>query len=304
MDEPKEVITKKGGKVVVYKTEKANGENAQVSYYPPADAWVICSKNVSILVRTREDIQDYVALKNSRYSIATLIAQAWFNILEKRLGTHEKIEDLKKHLAGKTMVGEYCGHPLHQHLVEYKEITIFFYAIVDLYGTRSCYPVNFAREFLERFGIPIVRINKRGEFDNIKDLVEELEKLDKEVSSSTIEEDQEGTVLYFEGKVGDETEILSLCKLKTLEYRLFRKMREKLKNLIKNNKSSATTCSAFVKEVNQLCSDHRPPRQLDYYFTLARSAFEFAEKNTNFASKLDIGERYIDFLKIVLAAYS
>ena len=28
----------------------------------------------------------------------------------------------------------------------------------------------------------------------------------------------------------EESEVLSLCKLKTLEYRLFRKMREKLRN--------------------------------------------------------------------------
>ena len=41
-------------------------------------------------------------------------------------------------------------------------------------------------------------------------------------------------MLYFikrpaEGTEGP-TEVLSLCKLKTLEYRLFRKMREKLRN--------------------------------------------------------------------------
>ena len=38
--------------VAIYRLEKANGENAQVSYLSEVDAWVVCSKNVSILVRT------------------------------------------------------------------------------------------------------------------------------------------------------------------------------------------------------------------------------------------------------------
>ena len=56
----------------------------------------------------------------------------------------------------------------------------------------------------------------------------------KDVAKSEIAEEEEGNVLYFikrpaEGTEGP-SEVLSLCKLKTLEYRLFRKMREKLRN--------------------------------------------------------------------------
>ena len=40
-----------GHKVEIIKTVKANGENAQVSWNPDVNAWVICSKNVNILVR-------------------------------------------------------------------------------------------------------------------------------------------------------------------------------------------------------------------------------------------------------------
>mmetsp|Transcript_11344 Transcript_11344/g.9751 ORF Transcript_11344/g.9751 Transcript_11344/m.9751 type:complete len:232 (-) Transcript_11344:2001-2696(-) len=181
LDEPKEIL-QKGGKVSVYKTEKANGENAQVSYNPDYDAWIVASKNVSILVRKREDIADYVKMPIKRYSIATLIAEAWFRLLDKHLGgSLEKIQELKKELTGKTMIGEYCGHPLHQHLVEYKEITILFYAVVDLYGDRSCYPVQYCKDFIQKFNLPNVKVNKRGEFSTIKEMVEELRKLDKEV---------------------------------------------------------------------------------------------------------------------------
>ena len=58
------------------------------------------------------------------------------------------------------------------------------------------------------------------------------------MASSPISTDEEGNVLYFikrspDGK--EELETLSLTKLKTLEYRLFRKMREKLRNFYSND---------------------------------------------------------------------
>ena len=56
----------------------------------------------------------------------------------------------------------------------------------------------------------------------------------KDVAKSEIAEEEEGNVLYFikrpSSESGERSEVLSLCKLKTLEYRLFRKMREKLRN--------------------------------------------------------------------------
>lgn len=53
------------------KTEKINGENAQVSYNYEYDAWVICSKNVSLLASFPEDLAMY---KEPRYHYALLIA--------------------------------------------------------------------------------------------------------------------------------------------------------------------------------------------------------------------------------------
>jgi hypothetical protein len=53
-----------------------------------------------------------------------------------------------------------------------------------------------------------------------------LEETFREVYKSSISKDEEGNVLYFIS----EDKVLSLAKLKTLEYQLFRKMREKLRN--------------------------------------------------------------------------
>ena len=38
-----------GSSIEIYKTLKANGENAQISYMKKYDAWIISSKNVSIM---------------------------------------------------------------------------------------------------------------------------------------------------------------------------------------------------------------------------------------------------------------
>ena len=128
---------KEKAKVHLYKLNKANGENAQVSYYAPLNEWVISSKNVSIFVKEEGDVKLY---KGERYGFAILIAHAWFNII-KNLDKNQ-IEELKKEMHGKTLVGEYCGNPDFQHLVKYANITIFFYAVVENYSQYSCIPPN------------------------------------------------------------------------------------------------------------------------------------------------------------------
>lgn len=67
----------------VLKTLKANGENAQISWNPEANAWIIASKNVGIALRSKEDIDRYPAERN-KYALE--IAKVWFN----------KLEDLKE----------------------------------------------------------------------------------------------------------------------------------------------------------------------------------------------------------------
>jgi D-Tyr-tRNAtyr deacylase len=49
----------------------------------------------------------------------------------------------------------------------------------------------------------------------------------------SIREAEEGAVLYFVmNHKQDNEKMLSMCKLKTLEYRVFRKLREKLRNFV------------------------------------------------------------------------
>lgn len=65
-------------KVHVYRLNKANGENAQISYFPPLDSWMVSSKNVSIFVREPIEIKHY---QGERYGFAALMAQTWFALI-------------------------------------------------------------------------------------------------------------------------------------------------------------------------------------------------------------------------------
>lgn len=83
---PKLAIETKNSKVEVIKTLKANGENAQISWSPDAECWVIASKNVSLLAENRGQVLKkgyYNQDRQSRYFFAIHIALQWFEILDK-----------------------------------------------------------------------------------------------------------------------------------------------------------------------------------------------------------------------------
>jgi hypothetical protein len=182
-------------KVHLYRLNKANGENAQISYFAPTDEWVISSKNVSIFVKEPLDIKLY---QGERYGFAALMANTWFNLLEGR--SKNELQELKEDLTGKTLVGEYCGNPDYQHLVKYDEVTIFFYALVENKSQHSCLPPPEAFRVLQKHKLPIVKNYENsfyGKYTDYKELGQNLMQLFNTVATSSIFQDEEGSVLYF-----------------------------------------------------------------------------------------------------------
>ena len=90
------------------------------------------------------------------------------------------------------------------------------------------------------------------------------------VSKAGLDEEEEGSVLYFvECDSVDVTGItVALCKLKTLEYRIYRKLREKLKTLLggKGHNNKYNIQKKIVSEVKDLCKYAEPKLSLVYYF--------------------------------------
>ena len=133
----------------------------------------------------------------------------------------------------------------------------------------------------------------------------------KDVAKSEIAKDEEGNVLYFIKKdsknQGDK--VLSLAKLKTLEYRLFRKMREKLRNYYTPEKMAGgdkkpigEIVKRFRSEAKELSDEHELPRPLDYYIELFKTAFEFIADNPKVNVEL-LQTEYVTFSEKLLAYF-
>lgn len=95
-------ILEEEGEVHVYRTGKENGDNFQVGWVERCRAWIIASKNISILARNRSDIDLYL---KDRFNFVKIVAEEWFDLMEK-LGVGE---EMKEFLSRHTLIGEFCG---------------------------------------------------------------------------------------------------------------------------------------------------------------------------------------------------
>jgi len=321
--EVEQSMTRDRASIDVYKTNKANGENAQVSYCREMETWIIASKNVSLAARSPADLELY---SQTRYSFALLIAQEWFRLISPL--SPARLSALQAALTNHTIVGEYVGHPDHQHLVRYTSKDILFYAYVDHNSDYTCLPPAQAFALFREFGLSHVKVQLYGCYARPTELYAALESLFMQTSKEDIDEGEEGSVLYFvrnerpdrqdlkefirqvlageESSLAAETQreafstqhTLSLAKLKTLEYRLYRKLREKLKHF-KPEKSVDDVLRIYKKEVRDLIEGQELPRPLDFYFEVASVALAFIARNPKAQDKLQ--EHYIDFLDKIVA---
>jgi len=289
-----------GLKINVCKLVKANGENAQISWIKDVGAWLIASKNVSMLVRDENDLGLY---KGDRFHFAKLIGKEWMRIAQ-RIEKEGLIEELKENMNGRTFVGEYCGNQKYQHLVKYTEIDIHFVAIVENDQMTTCLPPSEAFVIFKKFNLTRVGLTNVGTYDNWTTLNQTLKQIYIDVATAKIDSEEEGSVIYLT-KV-DETEgrqeTLSLAKLKTLEYRIYRKLREKLRGFIGQVKADYKPWrdyfEKFCKETEELCRELKPPKELGYYFDVAKEAFEFGENYWEQSSI--VNDEYITFLSVLM----
>ena len=70
---------------------------------------------------------------------------------------------------------------------------------------------------------------------------------------------------------------MSLFKLKTTEYFIFRKLREFLKQ--NYEKKIVNKMQKFKLEVEDLSKYYKPPKPLDYYYSIASEAFNEVDTN-------------------------
>ena len=312
--------------IEIIKLMKANGENAQISYIKKFDYWVIASKNVCLLAQCRDDLEDYPPFTNhknpkerkpTRYSFAYKIGQCWFDILENF--SDKEIDKIKEYLNGKTFVGEYVGNQYHQHLIRYMKHTILFFGIVINDSCESSMPVIEAFNKFKEFKLDVVPYEYIGVAESFDELCEKLKKLYIRIAESSIIDEEEGSVIYLsrtyasrfdsDKKFRNEDKILSLCKLKTWEYRVYRKLREKIKNNLLDEKfysDNRRKISQFFEELRTMLQGFNLPMPFQFYYKVAETAFDFANfykdkfKNDNNPNGiLDLHGSYIDFIETI-----
>jgi hypothetical protein len=297
-----------GACIEVIKTLKMNGENAQISWVKEESMWCIASKNVGILANNVADLKKYdVSSTDSRFKYAVMIANCWFKIIN-RLGKFQKSSaKLQKALSGKTLVGEFVGHPDNQHLVKYTRETIIFYAVIDNNDIKqNCLLPEDAYKIFNEFELDCVPTETIGMFNNIDSLSDALNHEYKLVSQGSIKSEEEGAVIYMVSRGVEHESVLSLSKYKTLEYRILRKLREKLRNFwSKHEKIEGwtnelqslydKTYSAFMNESKELIGTHKLPQTNGYYAKFADQAFKAVlEDNTLYEKLLHF---YVSFLE-------
>lgn len=205
------------------------------------NAWVVASKNKAIFLRNQSDVQLQDA---ASAGFAIEMGEVWLNYilsLEKSKGK-DAVRDLMVELSDKTLVGEYVGAVEHQHMVKYNRKTLIFYAVVENNSPDICWTHERSLSLFQRYGLDSVKIESLGLYETYDSLCDKLYETFRNVAKSKIVEEEEGSVIYLtkRHKSGNPSKdkVLSLAKLKTLEYRIFRKMREKLRNYYRNKARS------------------------------------------------------------------
>jgi hypothetical protein len=118
----------------------------------------------------------------------------WFKLIS--VLKKKELEALKADMANKTWVGEYIGNKMCQHLVKYSKETIIFYAIVDNNSKMICRLPEDSYKVFKRYHFDVVPLQSLGLYSDFDKLCDDVEKEFRIVAAQTIEEEEEGAVLY------------------------------------------------------------------------------------------------------------
>eukprot|EP00397_Hematodinium_sp_SG-2012_P011041 GEMP01011169.1.p1 GENE.GEMP01011169.1~~GEMP01011169.1.p1 ORF type:complete len:867 (+),score=182.77 GEMP01011169.1:31-2631(+) len=256
------------GICAVVSTEKANGENAQISRFQ--DWWVIASKNVCLIARSAADVELYT---EARYRFATEIGRIFFAMLE-RMSDNAQRAEFEKCCRYNTLVGELTGFT--QHFVRYDKRDIMFFAVVPKCGRFTCRSPMDAILRLKSFGLPVIQVKLRvGHFEEVVG-----------VNEPVFSENSEGCVSY----VVVRGNVVGMYKVKTRRYQLLRKLRAKSKRFATGGVQDDAMMAEFRQEFAE--SDDKALRQ--ELEDVARRMFAYISSEGMSTEEVD--SRFLDVL--------
>ena len=263
-----------------------------------------------VLAGSKSDLNYYTGNNSKdRYYYALMIANTWFKIIDKIYKKGKSLAKLREALTNKTMVGEYVGNFYHQHLIKYNKETIVFYSIVDNESSdKTCLLPEEYYEIFTEYEFDWVPFERIGMFDNIESLSDSLFHENKIVSEASIKNEEEGAVIYFIRRGLEDDKVISLAKLKTLEYRIFRKLREKLRNFWAKHENIESWNSTlqneydksfnlFIKECKELIKGFDLPNSFEFYKEFADHAYNSVQNDISYYEQLC--NYYVEFLETI-----
>lgn len=234
------------------------------------DCWLFASKNVAILARSPQDLEENY--HKERFYWAKLVAEEFFRVME---GWPKALrEEFKKDIEGYTLLGEHCGHEKHQHITKYDKVEIIFYGLVANTGRDHCQPVSQCRSLLNKYGLKMSALHERLNLSDKNTIYSSMYDMLKEVAEGRMESEGEGSVMYIvcEREGGERT--VGMCKLKTCEYLIYRRLREMLKLNVSRKGSTANHFEKFKHDIQQLVTHYfKPPKEIEFYYMLGDKAF-------------------------------
>ena len=287
--------------LIVYLTEKANGENFQVSYNNEFQCWIIGSKNVTLAAKDINDLEYYKKIpNNSRYSFTLIFADLWFKILNENV--KDKIEDFKKEIGNCTLIGEHVGDLLHQHIKIYNKKDVIFFGIVnnENYDNQICFPLKKSFEIFKKYNLSYVPIEPSSQFENFNKLKVYIDEKYDEVLLRDLEKGGEGCVIYISevDENGNEN-VLTLAKLKTFEYRFYRKLREKCKSLRNKKPKSKDSLKKNMREESEEIIEHLKEKiKFDDYMKFADFVIDY-----NYFDDKDYSNVFAEFISEMKIMY-
>ena len=249
----------------------------------------------------KENKEDIVADKfESKYAFVLKFADSWFDLLD-TLKKSYNLDDFIREITGYTLIGENVGSIDNQHIRFYDTNHLVFFAMVNNNLKDICVNLEISYSIFKKYGLSFCPYTKIGPFNDINSFQKAIREVYLYVLKSPVETEGEGSVLYISAiDSNDKEKIVSVCKLKTLEYRIFRKIREKLKVIVKekskllDNLDITKNYKKLIKEIDELLGEETSAKlNIQCYIDFALYAFNHYEK---FMEKYHIFLQFAQFL--------
>ncbi|KAL4506007.1 hypothetical protein ABPG72_013768 [Tetrahymena utriculariae] len=203
----------------IYRTVKDDGTCSQISYCKSAQAWVICTKNESLLLKQKQEAENI----GKQFNFIKEMALLWFEYLENL--NNELKEELQTYLSDKTLLAELCGGVAKQYVKYGPNPVLICFSIVNNYSEDICFSPPDAETVFKKFNLKYRQHQKTIECDNYRDFYQLFKQINVEVNNSSFLEKGEGEVLYICGRPKLKPEqiiVLKMAKAKTIEYKLIK----------------------------------------------------------------------------------